>query len=412
VPDLLKLATIDLTPLRHRDFRLLFWGQLVTFLGSQVTFVAVPYQVYELTRSPFIVGLLGVAELVPVLVLSMVGGALADARDRRTIVLATEGAFTVTSALLLVNSLAPEPQITIIFLLAAVQAGLFALQRPSLDAMLPRLVDRTELTAAGALAGVRATIGMLLGPAIGGLLIVSLGLPITYGLDVLSFAASLLALALMHAIPPLQDGQHMSLRGILDGLHFARTRPVLIGTYAVDLVAMFFGMPQALFPAIADSMGGASVLGLLYAAPALGAFITLATSGWTTRVRRHGLAVIIAASIWGLGIIGLGLSTEPWMAILALTLAGGADAVSGVFRVTIWNHTVPDALRGRLASIELVSYSSGPALGNTESGLIAGWFGVPVSIVSGGVLCVLGCLVCAVLLPAFRTYDAEQAVSR
>jgi MFS family permease len=409
VPDLLRLATVDVSPLRHRDFRLLFWGQLVSFLGSQITYVAVPYQVYELTRSPLLVGLLGVAELLPVLALSMFGGAIADARDRRTIILATEVAFTVLSALLLVNALLPAPFLWVIFALAAAQAGLFALQRPAMDALMPRLVDRADLTAAGALTGLRGTVGMLLGPALGGLLIVGVGLPATYGLDVVSFAASLIALWLMRASPPPEGGERPSLRGVLDGLQFARQRPELIGTYVVDMVAMFFGMPQALFPAIADSMGGPAVLGLLYSAPALGAMLAFGTSGWTSRVRRHGLAVILAATVWGIAIIGFGLVDTPVLAVLTLVISGGADAISGVFRTAIWNHTVPDALRGRLASIEMVSYASGPALGNTESGLVAGLFSVRASVVSGGVLCVLGCLACAVLLPAFRAYDAHAA---
>lgn len=407
--ELLRLATVDLRPLRHREFRLLFTGQLVSFIGSQVTFVAVPYQVYVMTHSPFLVGLLGVAELIPLLTLSMVGGMLADAVDRRTIILWTEILFAVLSALLMVNALLPEPWLWAIFVLTAAQAGLFALQRPALDALTPRLVERDELTAAGALTALRGTFGSLLGPAIGGWLIVLAGLAWTYALDVVSFAASLIALWLMRTLPPAVTEQ-VSLRAVADGWAFARSRPQLIGTYVVDIVAMFFGMPQALFPAIAESMGGASVLGYLYAAPALGAFLATATSGWTSHVRRHGWAVLAAATVWGLGIIGLGVTSESWVAILMLAVAGGADAISGIFRQAIWNQTVPDAMRGRLASIEMLSYSTGPALGNAESGLIAAALGVPLSIISGGVLCVLGCAVSGLLLPGFRAYDAQQRV--
>ena len=273
---------------------------------------------------------------------------------------------------------------------------------------MPRLVDRADLTAAGSLTGLRGTVGMLAGPAVGGVVIVVAGLPATYGVDVLTFGASLGALSLMRPVPPPEGGERPSIRGVLEGLRFARSRPVLIGTYVVDIVAMFFGMPQALFPAIAETMGGPTVLGLLYSAPALGALLATATSGWSTHVHRPGLAVIVAATVWGLAIIGFGLASTPLAAVALLALAGGADALSGIFRQAIWNHTVPDALRGRLASIEMISYMSGPALGNTESGLIAGAFSVPVSVISGGVLCVLGCAVCAVLLPAFRAYDAES----
>jgi MFS family permease len=409
VPDLLRLATVDISPLRHRDFRLLFWGRLVSFMGSMVTYVAVPYQVYQLTQSPLMVGLLGLTQLGPILAFSMVGGAIADARDRRGTVLASEIAFALLSGLLFVNAILPEPRLWVIFVLAAIQAGLFALQRPSLDAMVPRLVDRSDLTAAGALEATRGTVGMLLGPAIGGMLIVTIGLPATYAFDALSFAASLIALALMHASPPLLGGERPSLRGVLEGWNYARSRPELVGTYVVDVVAMVFGMPEALFPAIAESLGGPAVLGLLYSAPALGALVASGTSGWTNHIRRHGLAVILAATVWGIAIIGFGLASTPLVALPMLAVAGGADAISGIFRMSIWNHTVPDELRGRLASIEMVSYTSGPALGNAESGLVAGLFSVPFSVVSGGVLCVLGCAACFVLLPSFREYQSPRS---
>jgi MFS family permease len=401
----------DLTPLRHRDFKLLFWGQLVSLLGSQITMVAIPYQVYELTHSPLAVGLLGLVEVIPVLLLSMVGGAFADARDRRAIVLGTEIAFTVMSALLVANALQPQPELWVLYAIFTAQAALFALQRPSMEALWPRLVEAHELTAAGALSGLRGSFGMLAGPAVGGLLIVAVGLPGTYAIDVLSFGVSLVALWLMRAAPPPGGGEQPSIRGVLEGLAFARSRPELIGTYIVDLVAMFFGMPTALFPAIADEMGGPALLGLLYAAPAAGALIATGTSGWTNRVRRHGLAILVAATCWGVAIIAFGVTTAPVLALVTLAIAGGADAISGIFRMAMWNQLVPDALRGRLASIELVSYSTGPALGNTESGLVASLFNVQVSVISGGVLCVIGCIVCAVALPAFRAYDARRAPS-
>jgi MFS family permease len=370
--------------------------------------LAVPYQVYQLTRSPLAVGILGIIEVVPMLALSLLGGAFADARDRRTMVLLTEIAFLVLSATLLVNSLATEPNLPILYLVAAGHAGLFALQRPSLEALWPRLVSKEELTAAAALSMLRGTFARLLGPAIGGVLIATVGLPLTYGIDVLSFGASLIALAAMASVPPV-DPERPSIRRVLEGLQFARRRPELIGTYAVDLVAMFFGMPLALFPAIAEGMGGPAVLGLLYSAPDTGAFLAMATSGWTRRVRRHGLAVILAATIWGLAIVCFGLATWPPLALACLAVAGGADAISGVFRTSIWTRVVPDALRGRMASIEMVSYATGPALGNAESGIVASLFSVQVSVVSGGLLCMLGCGVCALLLPAFRRYDAQHA---
>jgi MFS family permease len=214
----------------------------------------------------------------------------------------------------------------------------------------------------------------------------------------------------MRASPPILGGERPSLQGILDGWKFARSRSELIGTYVVDIVAMVFGMPEALFPAIAETLGGPAVLGLLYSAPALGALIAAGTSGWTNHVQRQGLAVILAATLWGVAIIGFGFATTALLALPMLAVAGGADAISGIFRMSIWNRTVPDELRGRLASIEMVSYTSGPALGGAESGLVAGLFSVPASVISGGLLCVLGCVVCALLLPGFRRYRVEPGI--
>ncbi len=405
---LAALATIDAGPLRrHHDFRLLFIGQLVSFFGSMITYVALPYQVYRLTNSSLAVGLLGLAELGPLLLFAFLGGALADANDRRRMVQLTELAFAVMSGLLVVNALLPRPQLWALYAVAAVMAGLDALQRPSLDALLPRLVERDELTAAGALSSLRGSVGMIVGPALGGLLVATIGLPGAYGVDIATFAASLIALRLMRAVPPPPDAERPSLRRVVEGLRYARSRPELVGTYVVDIVAMFFGMPIALFPALAVGYGGAGVLGLLYAAPAVGSLLAVATSGWAAHVHRHGRAVILAAAVWGAAIALFGLIHDLPIALFFLAVAGGADQVSGLFRSTIWNRTIPDALRGRLASIELLSYSTGPLLGNVESGAVASAFGVGASVVSGGLLCVAGVTLLALRLPTFRRYDGR-----
>lgn len=403
------MATLDITPLRrHRDFRLLFIGRLVSTFGNMITVVAIPYQVYQLTHSVLLVGLLGLAELAALIVFAMLGGALADAADRRTMVLISEAGLMAGSMVLAGNSLLAQPLVWLIFLIAALQGALDALQRPSLDALLPRLVDRDELKAAGALGTFRGTIGMIAGPALAGVLVAVAGLPVTYLVDVGTFVVGLVCLLLMRAVPPPADAARPSLARVLEGLRYARSRPELIGTYVVDIVAMLFGMPMALFPAIAQGLGGPTVLGLLYTAPAVGSFLFLATSGWTRRVHRHGMGVIAAATLWGLAIIGFGLVPGRTAALVFLALAGAADAMSGVFRQVIWNQTIPDSLRGRLASIELLSYSAGPTLGNFEAGLVASIFSVRVSVVSGGVLCVIGCVLCAVALPAFRRYDERE----
>ena len=326
-------------------------------------------------------------------------------------VLLSEAGLMVGSLLLAGNSLLPHPLMWLIFALAALQGAFDALQRPSLDALLPRLVDRDELKAVAALGSLRGTVGMIAGPAIAGVLIAVAGLPVTYLVDVATFVVGLACLLLMRAVPPPVDAARPSIARVLEGIRYARSRPELIGTYVVDIVAMLFGMPMALFPAIAQNLGGPSVLGLLYAAPAVGALCFAATSGWTRRVHRHGMGVIVAATVWGVAIIGFGVISGLTAALFFLALAGAADMASGVFRQVIWNQTIPDSLRGRLASIELLSYSVGPMLGNFEAGVVASLFSVRTSILSGGVLCVVGCVLCAIALPAFRKYDERHPTS-
>jgi MFS family permease len=403
-----RLAVVDFGPLRRRrDFRLLFVGQTVSFLGSMVTFVAVPFQAFELTGSSLVVGLIGLVELVPILVTAFVGGLLADAVDRRRMVLFSELAMSASAGALLANSLLPDPQLWVLFLVAGLDAAFYGIQRPSLDALTPRLVERDELPAASALASFRGTFGALVGPALAGGLIAAIGLPATYGFDVATFAFSLLVLMRMSAVPPPPEAERPSLRAVREGLRHARGRPELLGTYFVDMAAMFFGIPEALFPAFAKELGGGpGALGLLYAAPAAGSLLASVTSGWVGRVHRHGVAVILAASGWGVAVVGFGLAPGVPLALACLALAGFADMVSGIFRTTIWNQTIPDHLRGRLAGIEMISYTSGPLLGNVESGVVASFAGIRASAVSGGVLCVLSVGALAAALPGFRRYDA------
>jgi MFS family permease len=406
---LVGLATIDVGPLRrHRDFRLLFVGQGISYFGSIITYVALPYQAYQLSGSSLVVGLLSLAELGPLLATAFVGGALADAFDRRRLVQLAELSLALCAGVLALNASLDEPRLWVLFVVGAAMAGLDGIRRPPLDALTPRLVAREELVAASALDSLRRNAGMVVGPAAGGILIATIGLPLTFGIDVATFAVSLLALSVMRAVPPPPDAERPSLRGIVEGFRFAASRPELVGTYTVDIVAMFFGMPLALFPAFAEEFGGAGVLGLLYAAPAVGALVASATSGWTGRVNRHGMAVVWAAAGWGVAIAALGFAPNLALALVFLGLAGAADMVSGIFRSAIWNTTVPDHLRGRLAGIEQVSYSSGPLLGNLEAGVVAALTTVRVSIVSGGILCIAGVAVAALALPGFRRYDARN----
>ncbi|MEO8899279.1 MAG: MFS transporter [Candidatus Dormibacter sp.] len=401
----ISLVAVDVSPLRdHRDFRLLFIGQGVSFAGTMITYVAVPYQAFTLTRSSLVVGLVSVAELLPILVMSFVGGALADAIDRRRMVRITEVSLCAVTGALVFNAALPHPQLWVLFVCVGLAAAVDALQRPSLDAIVPRLVPRERLSAAAALEALRGNLGQVLGPPVAGVLIATVGLPVTYGVDVATFAASLLALTMMRAVPPPQGAERVSIRSSLVGLRYARRRQDLLGSYVVDMNAMFFGMPMALFPQIATTYGGPAVLGLLYTAPSVGSLLASITSGWTRSIRRHGRAIGVAAATWGLAIVGFGLAPALWSALLALAIAGAADMISGLFRMTMWNQTIPDEMRGRLAGIEMISYSSGPALGNLESGIVGALAGVRTSVVSGGVLCVIGTAVLCAVLPRFWNY--------
>jgi MFS family permease len=400
---------MDFSPLRrHRDYRFLYIAQCVSFLGSMMTYVALPYQMFQLTHSSFQVGLLGVAELIPLLMTAFVGGALADSVDRRRMVIVTDIFLAAGSLVLAFLAFHGEPPVWSLYVLAGFMSGMNGLQRPSIDALMPRLVPRDDLMAAAALSSFRGSFIMIVGPAIGGVLIASMGLAFTYAIDVVSYVLALVCIVMIRATSAPQNAERPTLESIREGFRYARSRQELIGTYVVDFVAMIFGMPMALFPAISEKLGGPGILGLLYAAPAMGAFVASVTSRWTRAVKRHGLAVTLAAGVWGVAIVIFGFCDSLYPAVFFLAVAGGADAVSGIFRTTMWNQTIPDHLRGRLAGIEMVSYMSGPMLGHVEAGLAAAAFGVRASIVSGGVLCVLGVFVCAVLLPRFISYDADE----
>jgi MFS family permease len=405
----MRRLRMDMRPLRtSRDFRLLFFGLSVSFLGSMITYVAVPFQVYAITGSTIAVGLLGAVELIPLIVFGLWGGALADAVDRRRMVFVTELMLTLLSATLLVNALLPHPKVWPLFVVAGLVAALDGLQRPSLEAMVPRIVPHDQLAAASALSSLRMNIGMIAGPALGGGLISVFGVSAAYALDTVSFAASLVALSMMRAVPPSEHAERPSLRGIAEGARYALSRRELLGTYVVDMAAMFFAMPTALFPAVAkDVLHAPWTLGLLYSAGSIGSLVATVTSGWTSHVHHHGRAVAWAAAAWGGAIACFGLVDNVWLAFGFLALAGAADMVSGLFRSVIWNQTIPDHLRGRLAGIELLSYSTGPLLGQARAGGIAAAWSIRGSIVSGGVLCIAAVGAFTAMLPAFRQYDAR-----
>lgn len=397
---------MNLSPLRHRDYRFLFVAQAVSGLGTMVTYVALPYHMYALTGSSLSVGVLGAAELGPLLAVAFLGGTLADSVDRRRVSLLTDVGLTAGSlalALLAVSKASPG----LLYLIAGWMAAVSALQRPSMEALVPRLVPSEDMPAVAGLRTLVGSLAMIGGPALGGVLIATGGLKTAYLVDAASYAISLVCLWQVRRVPPADDVESPSVAAVMEGFRYARSRQELVGTYVVDFVAMVFGMPLALFPAMSTSLGGPAVLGWLYAAPAIGALVASLTSRWTLRITRHGLGVLAAAGIWGVAIVGFGFSHSIGPALVWLVIAGGADGLSGMFRMTMWNQTIPDAFRGRLASIEMVSYSSGPLLGHLEAGMVATLSSVRTSVISGGALCIAGVIVCGLLLPRFVGYDAR-----
>ena len=407
---LLARIAVDVRPLRaSRDFRRLWFGTGISAIGSQITTVAIPFQLYELTRSTLLVGLLGIAALVPLLVVPIYGGAVADAVDRRRLLLLSDVALILVTGGLLVNAVLPEPRIWFLFVAEALGTAAYGFQRPARNALTPRLVPDDQLLAAIAVEDVVFTLARVVGPALAGVLIATVGLAAAFAIDIGTFGASLLAIWLLRPAPPAPDAARPSLQSILDGFRLVRRRKVLLGIFVVDTNAMIFGMPRALYPAFAEKLGGgASILGLMYAAPFAGALAASLTSGWMMHVRRQGIGVCVAAAAWGIAIALVGFAEAVWFALVFLAVAGAADFVSAVLRSNILLTVTPDAMRGRLSGIELAQVAGAPELGNVEAGIVASLTSVRASIVSGGVLTVAGTVAVALAVPALLRYDARR----
>ena len=401
--------SIDITPLRtSKDFRNLFTSGMITYLGSMITYVAIPFQVAHLTGSFVAVGAVGLVELVPLILFGLYGGALADTLDRRKIVLWTEIAAIVLLAVLCLNSMIPQPQLWLIYVIAFLLAAESGLQSPSLNAIMPRVVKHDEMAAAGALRMVRYNVGSIVGPAIGGLIIAFGGVGLAYGVDLASYVVSAFFLFKLRSLEPIREvTERAGVAHILEGMKYALSRKDLLGTYIVDLIAMIFAFPIALYPFLAQQFDAPWALGMLYAATAVGALFVTLTSGWTSRMKKHGRFVVIAAALWGLCIALVGIAPNIWWVLIFLMLAGAADIVSGIFRGLVWNQTIPDGVRGRMAGIEMLSYSVGPLLGQVRSSTVASFTSLRFSFASGGLLCVVGVGLAAVLTPALWNYDLE-----
>jgi len=378
-------------------------------MGNQITRIALPFQVYVLTQSTVAVGFLAAVQLVPILALSLGAGAVADAVDRRRLILVTSVGMAFCSLALAVLALTSPPSLPAIFGVAFLAASLASIDQPARSSAIPRLVPAERLPAAIALNQLNLQTASIVGPAVGGVIIAIAGLPAAYALDFVSFGAALAAIAAIGPLPPLGGAARPGLSAVLEGLRFARSRPLILSTFAIDFAAMVFGMPTSLFPALGLTVFGAGAVGvgLLAAAPAVGAFVGAALSGWVSGVRRRGRAVILAVAGWGAAIVGFGLATFSFpLALTLLALAGAADVLSAVFRSTIVQLETPDGLRGRVTAIHILVVTSGPRLGDIEAAAVAGLIGPQASVISGGLLCLLGVIGVA---RAFPQLDAHVA---
>ena len=401
--------TIDLTPLKkYRELRLLFTSGLITRLGSMITYVALPFQIKDLTNSYLAVGLMGAAQIIPLILFSLYGGVLADSLDRKKMIFITECGSLVLSSLLLANSLLPKPHLILLYVVAASFTALDGLQTPSLSAIVPRIVEHQDMPAVTALMGIRWQVGAVVAPAIGGIMISTMGVKSAYLLDVATFVISLALIFRMKAVPPSAKATPASLSSLVEGVKYAFGRKDLMGTYIVDFAAMLFAMPNALFPFWADHIHARWALGLFYSAGFIGAIMVTITSGWMKSYPFHGKAVTYAAIGWGAAIALAASTNNLWVILFFLAAAGAADQVSAMMRGNIWNQSIADEYRGRLAGIELLSYAVGPMGGQLRAGTMAAWSTLRISVASGGLLCVGFVALAARLMPEFHNYDVRS----
>jgi len=399
---------IDLSPLKkYRDFRLLWTAGLFSYFGSMITFVALPFQIKELTNSYWAVGLIGAVEIIPLTIFGLYGGVLADYVDRKKMIWLTEFGTLIATAILFLNSLREKPSVILLFVIAAIFAALSGLKRPSQDAILPRLVSHDDLPSASALMSLRWQFGGIVGPSAGGIIIAAYGAGAGYLVDCCTFIASLALLWRVRSVPPLGKTTPPSVAALMEGIRYAYNRKDLLGTYVVDLAAMFLAMPMALFPFWADAIGAPYALGFFYSSITIGAVLVTLMSGWMRNYTHHGRAVVIGALGWGVAIVVAGSTDSLYLVIGSLIVAGAFDQVSALFRGFIWNQSIPDELRGRLAGIEMLSYLLGPLGGQARAGGMAAMTSLRTSIVGGGLLCIGFVSAISAVMPKFRKYDVR-----
>jgi MFS family permease len=396
---------MDVEPLRHADFRRLWLGNSLGFVGFQLTSVAVPVQVYELTGTSFWVGMLGLVGLVPLVLFGLWGGAVADAVDRRLLLLESSLTMWACTGGLLLAALLDLASLPLLLGLVAVQAAGFAVASSTRGAILPRVLPASLVPAANTVSFTASNVGMVLGPLLAGLILARWSFAAAYAADLAVFTLALYAALRLPPLPPTGPPTTPGLRSVVDGLAFIATRPVLLLSFAVDIAAMVLAMPRALFPETATAFGGRGAAGWLYAAISIGAVAAGVSSGWIGRVRRQGVALVVAIVAWGLAVAAAGLAPALWLVVLLLALAGAADLVSGVYRQTILQTYAPDEMRGRMQGVFIVVVAGGPRLGDLRAGATAAAFGTTVAWVGGGLACA-ALVGLALLVPALRRYDS------
>jgi MFS family permease len=415
MPERLRRIAIDVTPLRvSRDFRLLWTGSLISAFGSQFVRVGLYIQVYALTGSPAQVGLLGVSALAGNVAGTLIGGSFIDAHDRRGVLIWSQVGHIAVSSVLVAGAVGGDPSLLLLHAANFLIWGLGAIDGPARQAAMPRLVGTELMPSAVALTQVLWQTSAIVGPALAGILIAHTSATAAYVVDLVSYAGLLLAALAMQPLPPIPDAdgvRPVGVRAVREGIRYMAHHRLIQSTFVIDLIAMIFGMPAALFPVLAVEQfhRGPEVVGWLFAAPAVGALAQLLVAGSVTRIRRQGEAVIWAVAGWGAAIAAFGLvGAHLGWALLFLAIAGAADVVSAIFRSTILQVSVPDALRGRLGGIFLLVVSGGPRLGDVEAGLVAAAVSPAFSVVSGGLACVVGAFACAAGYPELRRYEAPE----
>ncbi|MEW2415206.1 MFS transporter [Streptomyces sp. NPDC046866] len=401
----------DLTPLRSSaDYRRLWIGGTISWVGQAMTALAISLQVYDITRSSFAVGLVGLFTLVPLVAFGLYGGAIADTVDRRKLGLYSSVGLTALSLVLAAAALLSFHRVWLLYTIVALQAVCGALAGPARSAMIPRLLPAEQLPAANALNSVTMTSGTMVGPMLGGLVVGWAGYQAAYLIDAVTFCASLYAMWRLPAMLPDREGGKQGRASVLDGLRFLGTRPNVRMTFFSDLAAMVLAQPKALFPAIAGLWygGDARTVGLLVAAPAVGALLGGLFSGWQGRIQRHGLAILLSVASWGLAIAVFGLTRNLWLGLFFLALAGWSDTISMVFRSTMMQSATPDEMRGRLQGVFIVVVAGGPRLGDFLAGTVADLASPAVAITGGGLACVLVLALLALRWPGFARYDARS----